>query len=102
MKCDSCDNVTFETFGAGSKHYRDVHDKKFVLMCCGRHFDNRESALRHVGTHKKLQKSDLTIDEQNDLFRQYFTMKCDICSNVQYDTFLQAKHHYRAVHKRRG
>ncbi|KAJ6646787.1 Transcription factor grauzone [Pseudolycoriella hygida] len=40
---------------------------------------------------------------EDALIREYFTMKCDICSDtVEFENFSNARHHYRRVHKMKG
>lgn len=40
--------------------------------------------------------------EQDAQIREYFNMKCEICSDVQFETLIEANRHYHKVHKTHG
>ncbi|XP_037044364.1 transcription factor grauzone-like isoform X4 [Bradysia coprophila] len=42
------------------------------------------------------------IERQDAEIRKFFTMKCDICSDVEFDTLKKGRKHYRQVHKTSG
>ncbi|XP_037044361.1 transcription factor grauzone-like isoform X1 [Bradysia coprophila] len=42
------------------------------------------------------------IERQDAKIRKYFTMKCEICSDVEFDTLATVRNHYRQVHKTIG
>lgn len=41
-------------------------------------------------------------DEQDAQIREFFIMKCDICSDIKFETLMIARKHYRSVHKMHG
>lgn len=106
MKCEICiDAVVFESFMGAKHHYRSVHQISGYLTCCGVKFEKSIRAFEHAIVHKNEQTGHVPPptkkEERNALFRQYLTMKCEICADdvVEFETFLEAKHHFHKVHK---
>lgn len=52
---------------------------------------------RRYNSHSKPEK-----DRQDAQIREFFNMKCDICSDFTFETLLEARKHYRTVHNQRG
>lgn len=53
MKCDICDNVdiSFKTLLEVRKHYREAHNTRGYLVCCGKKFSTRYLIMEHVRRH---------------------------------------------------
>lgn len=51
-------------------------------------------------TYKSLSLSEQ--EEENAQMHEFFNMKCEICPDVEFETFVAAKKHYRSVHNTRG
>lgn len=47
---------------------------------------------------------DSSTDTKHKKYRlaDFFTMRCDLCDDVQFSTFQNAKQHYRTVHEIKG
>lgn len=101
MKCEICYEVRFDSLVEVKKHYRNVHKSKGYLVCCGEKFWPRSRILDHVRYHSNPDAL-LKIEEENAQIREIFTMKCDICSDVDFESLLEARKHYRKVHKIKG
>lgn len=96
MKCDICsDDVEFLTCRKASKHYRQVHNTKSYLICCGKKFKYRHRMIEHAEYHinpsphpceqcGKLLKSRslLKVHMKTHEPANLRTYKCDICSKI--------------------
>lgn len=107
MKCELCNDVEFETFLRALQHYRKVHKISGYLMCCGVKFNKRSRMLDHIRYHQSSQKDPEVLrkfekEKEDAQIREFFTMKCELCSDVEFETLLRATQHYRKVHKVRG
>ncbi|XP_037044367.1 transcription factor grauzone-like [Bradysia coprophila] len=51
MKCEICSDVEFDTLKKGRKHYRQVHQTKGYLICCGNKYRKRALILDHIQYH---------------------------------------------------
>lgn len=99
MTCELCSMApgTFETFADIKKHYRELHNQKGYLMCCGRALTKRHRVVEHMQFHlnpqafqcgictvKRTFKSKVSLKEHSKLIhnvegREY---KCDECPSV--------------------
>ncbi|KAG4071049.1 hypothetical protein HA402_001486 [Bradysia odoriphaga] len=62
--------------------------------------DDNELNLDKPRRCNELSRSE--IEKQDAEIRRFFTMKCDLCSEVEFDTLEKVRKHYRQVHKTRG
>ncbi len=97
MKCEICSDVEFETLLKAKQHYRKVHDTQGYITCCGKKFAFRYEVVGHIRQH--INPDTLQLDRQ---IRELFNMKCETCSDVEFETLKLARRHYRKVHEKKG
>lgn len=98
MTCDICtDEFKFEDLLGARRHYHTVHKTQGYLICCGKKFFRHQPLMHHVRLHNNPDRM-----ERNAQIRDLFTMRCDICSDVEFEDFLGARKHYHEVHNTRG
>lgn len=111
MSCDIC-NEPFETFRTAQKHYRAVHKSPGYIICCGKRFKRRGSAMDHISYHlnpdlfrcepcgkRFSDKNALKLHIENHEPMSSRAHKCDLCpSSFTKGTTLMA--HKRQKHSR--
>lgn len=64
--------------------------------------DDEDSSTTNNPAVDTKQNSRTESDEQDEQIRKFFTMKCDLCDNIEFKTLSDAQIHYRNVHNTRG
>ncbi|XP_037049995.1 zinc finger protein-like isoform X2 [Bradysia coprophila] len=101
MNCEICSDVKFMTLVDVHQHYRNVHQQNGYLMCCGKKFSTNATVAEHIRHHNDLKTNGEPEEEAQ--IREWFAMKCDICSEtVEFRTLLEMRRHFRKVHDMRG
>ncbi|KAG4067427.1 hypothetical protein HA402_009664 [Bradysia odoriphaga] len=98
LKCELCSAGDFDTLLAVKRHYRKEHQTTGYLKCCDQKFYSRCDLLDHIRYHILYPDA----PKVNAEIYEWFTMKCDICTDVTFKTLLDIRRHYRGVHNVRG
>lgn len=105
LKCDICNGDEFESWLKVRQHYRKAHATDGYLTCCGRKFQKRSDIMNHIRHHSSTQNEDADAssqvgkDDQDKQIREFFSMKCELCVDVELENLLRVRQHYRKVHQ---
>ncbi|XP_055318195.1 transcription factor grauzone-like [Sitodiplosis mosellana] len=88
------------------RHLTDAQKNAYICIICRARFASNELLNIHRkynhGIESDSDDSNTAAEHKKYDLSDFFTMRCDLCDDVQFATFQDAKQHYRSAHEING